>query len=60
MRIGFDIGGTKLAAIGLDDDGAERARLRRPVPESFDGVVDAVAEMVGSSRPPACTRPAWA
>ena len=46
MRIGFDIGGTKLAAIGLDDGGAERARLRRPVPESFDGVVDAVAEMV--------------
>ena len=46
MRIGFDIGGTKLAAIGLDDDGAERARLRQPVPESFDGVVDAVAEMV--------------
>ena len=46
MRIGFDIGGTKLAAIGLDDDGVERARLRRPVPESFDGVVDAVTEMV--------------
>ena len=46
MRIGFDIGGTKLAAIGLDDGGVERARLRRPVPESFDGVVDAVAEMV--------------
>ena len=46
MHIGIDIGGTKLAAIGLDDDGAERARLRRPVPESFDGVVDAVAEMV--------------
>ena len=47
MRIGFDIGGTKLAAIGLDDGGAERARLCRPVPESFDGVVDAVTEMVG-------------
>ena len=46
MYIGLDIGGTKLAAIGLDDDGRERARLRRPVPESFDGVVDAVAEMV--------------
>ena len=46
MRIGIDIGGTKLAAIGLADDGTERKRLRRPVPESFDGVVDAVAEMV--------------
>ncbi|MDE0201366.1 MAG: ROK family protein [Rhodospirillaceae bacterium] len=46
MHIGFDIGGTKLAAIGLDDGGQERARLRRPVPRSFDGVVDAVAELV--------------
>ena len=46
MHIGIDIGGTKLAAIGLDADGAERGRLRRPVPTSFDGVVDAVAEMV--------------
>ena len=46
MHIGFDIGGTKLAAIGLDDGGQERARLRRPVPKSFEGVVDAVAEMV--------------
>ena len=27
MHIGFDIGGTKLAAIGLDDDGQERARF---------------------------------
>ena len=46
MHIGFDIGGTKLAAIGLDDDGQERARYRRPVSRSFDGVVDAVADMV--------------
>ena len=46
MHIGFDIGGTKVAAIGLDDDGQERARYRRPVPRSFDGVVDAVADMV--------------
>ena len=47
MHIGFDIGGTKLAAISLDDDGQERARFRRPVPRSFDGVVDAVVGMVG-------------
>ena len=46
MRIGIDIGGTKLAAIGLDDDGRERARLRQPVPTSFEGVVDAVAGIV--------------
>ena len=46
MHIGIDIGGTKLAAIALDDEGRERARLRQPVPTSFDGVVDAVAEVV--------------
>lgn len=46
MRIGIDIGGTKLAAIGIDDKGAERARLRQPVPASFDALVDAVAGMV--------------
>ena len=46
MYIGIDMGGTKIAAIGLDDDGRECGRLRRPVPTSFDGVVDAVAEMV--------------
>ena len=46
MHIGIDIGGTKLAAIALDGDGRERARLRQPVPTSFDGVIDAVAEIV--------------
>ena len=46
MHIGIDIGGTKLAAIGLDDDGRERARLRQPVPTSFEGVIDAVAGIV--------------
>ena len=46
MHIGIDIGGTKLAAIALDADGRERARLRQPVPTSFDGVIDAVADVV--------------
>ena len=46
MFIGIDMGGTKLAAIGLDDDGRERARLRQPVPTSFEGVIDAVAGVV--------------
>ena len=58
MHIGIDIGGTKLAAIALDDDGRERARLRQPVPTTFHGVIDAVAEVVerleaGGARPPA-------
>ena len=46
MHIGIDIGGTKLAAIGIDEDGVERTRLRQPVPASFDALVDAVAGMV--------------
>ena len=46
MHIGIDIGGTKLAAIALDDDGRECARLRLPVPTSFEGVIDAVAGIV--------------
>ena len=46
MHIGIDIGGTKLAAIALDGDGRERARLRQPVPTSFDGVIGAVAGIV--------------
>ena len=48
MNIGIDIGGTKLAAIALDDDGRERARRRQPVPTTFDGVIDAIAEVVES------------
>ena len=46
MHIGIDIGGTKLAALGLDDDGAERARRRQPVPDDFDGLVDTIAGTV--------------
>ena len=46
MHIGIDIGGTKLAAIALDANGRERARLRQPTPTSFDGVIDAVAGVV--------------
>ena len=48
MRIGIDIGGTKLAAIALDDDGRERARRRQPVPTTFGGVIDAIAGVVES------------
>lgn len=48
MHIGIDIGGTKLAAVGIDGEGAERVRLRQPVPASFDGLVDAVAGMVAA------------
>lgn len=46
MRIGFDIGGTKIAAIALDDDGREIARRREPVPHAYEGVVLAIEKTV--------------
>ena len=35
LRIGFDIGGSKIAAIALDARGRELARLRRDVPRDY-------------------------
>ena len=32
MRIGIDLGGTKIEAIALDADGRERSRRRVPTP----------------------------
>lgn len=47
MRIGIDLGGTKIEGIVLGDDGAERARLRVPTPrESYQATVEAVAGVV--------------
>jgi fructokinase len=48
IRIGFDIGGSKLAAIALDPAGGERARVRRPVPRSHKEVLRAVQEVVST------------
>jgi fructokinase len=47
MRIGIDLGGTKIEGISLDDHGRERARLRRPTPvDDYDGTVAAIVEIV--------------
>lgn len=47
MRIGIDLGGTKIEGIVLDDGGAERARLRVPTPrEGYDATLEALAGMV--------------
>jgi fructokinase len=45
IRIGFDVGGTKIAAIALDPEGRELARRRRDVPRDYDGVVSALVEL---------------
>ena len=47
MRIGIDLGGTKIEGIALDGDGTERVRLRVATPSGdYDGTVGAVATLV--------------
>ena len=49
MRIGVDLGGTKIEALALDDDGVERDRRRIATPRHGgpDAIVDAIATLVG-------------
>ena len=46
MRIGIDLGGTKVAATLLDVDGAERARYRADTPRDYDGTLAGLAAAV--------------
>lgn len=47
MRLGIDVGGTKIEGIALDDEGRERARLRVPTPVGdYDGTLAAIARLV--------------
>lgn len=47
MRIGIDLGGTKIEGIVLGDDGSERARMRIQTPrESYEATVEAVAGVI--------------
>jgi fructokinase len=45
VRIGFDIGGTKLAVIALGHAGIELARDRCPVPREYAATLDALVAM---------------
>jgi fructokinase len=50
MRIGIDLGGTKIEGLVLDSGGAETARMRVPTPgnsyeDTLKGVIDVVAEL---------------
>jgi fructokinase len=47
MRIGVDIGGTKIEAIALAPDGGILFRERLPTPRSYQGTLDAVAALIG-------------
>jgi fructokinase len=47
MRIGIDLGGTKIEGLVLDDEGAERARLRVATPDgAYEDTVQAIAGLV--------------
>ena len=47
MRIGVDLGGTKIEAIGLNSEGKELRRIRIPTPRGdYDGTVAAIAGLV--------------
>ncbi len=46
MRIGIDLGGTKIEAIALAPDGSELVRRRVPTPRDYDGTLSAIADLV--------------
>ena len=47
VRIGFDVGGSKIAAIALEDQGREVGRRRREVPRDYEGTLAALVGTVG-------------
>jgi len=47
MRIGLDIGGTKISAVALDADGAVVASTRCDIPRSYASTLAAVGRIVG-------------
>lgn len=46
MRLGVDLGGTKIEALALADDGRELVRRRVSTPRAYDATLDAVASLV--------------
>jgi len=47
MRIGIDLGGTKIEGLVLDKGGVERERLRVPTPAgSYEEEVEAIVELI--------------
>jgi fructokinase len=46
MRVGIDVGGTKIEGVVLDGEGRERARARVATPQDYDGVLRVVATLV--------------
>ena len=50
MRLGVDLGGTKIEIVALDDAGRERLRRRIDTPRGdYQGILDAIARLVGEA-----------
>jgi fructokinase len=49
IRIGVDIGGTKVEAAALDAGGAYVARVRKPNPGTYDAFVEVVRDVVAEA-----------
>lgn len=49
MRIGVDLGGTKIEVVALDAQGAQRLRRRRSTPPDYAGVIAAIAGLVAET-----------
>ena len=49
MRIGIDLGGTKIEGLALADDGRELARRRITAPRgNYDDTIQAIVDLVGT------------
>ncbi|HEX7505328.1 MAG TPA: ROK family protein, partial [Polyangia bacterium] len=47
MRIGIDLGGTKIEGIAIDESGVERQRLRVPTPKGeYAAIVQTIVSLV--------------
>ncbi|MDD8057577.1 MULTISPECIES: fructokinase [Shewanella] len=46
MRMGVDLGGTKIEIVALAEDGAEIFRKRIPTPKNYPGTVEAIVSLV--------------
>ena len=46
LRIGIDLGGTKIEGIALGPGGAERARIRVATPRNYEATLEALAALV--------------
>ncbi|MEN8149234.1 MAG: ROK family protein [Planctomycetota bacterium] len=50
MRVGIDLGGTKIEGIALGDDGAELFRERVPTPrDDYEGTLEAISGLVANA-----------